>query len=327
MPRDDMRTSTGVTKHRKIRRLIKALGHEAFTCLVTLWGYVAEERKDGRLTGMSVQDIEDEAGWEGETGTFVTTLAALKLLDRQGPLYMMHNWSTRQPYVATHVERSAQAKEAARVRWGKKLSKPDADRNAPGMRAASEEHADRNADSENSNAPYPYPYPYPYPDPVPSPDPNPPPDPSPEPDPSPTPDPEPSPDPAPGSYPQSAENSSTPPGPSAPPAQEQPESGAPHKSLREGKAENSGDPPNRGTFTSGLKAILDSAKKPGTRRRKNSIGLTPLDPALANTLAPAAEEKRIAELREQGEAMKAKAARSSAPEDDSFTPPPAEEGS
>ena len=53
MPNTDFRVSTSFRSHWKRRLLIQKLGHKGVTALLDLWAFAAENKPDGRLTGLS----------------------------------------------------------------------------------------------------------------------------------------------------------------------------------------------------------------------------------------------------------------------------------
>ncbi len=155
---DDMRMSPGVADHRKIERLCRALGDGAFRCLVRLWGYAAQERRDGRLTGMTDEDIEAEARWSGEPGLFVRTLTAVRLLDIQaggsgGRTVSLHNWPSRQAFIMSFAERSAKAAENARVGWERRKQAGSESGNADSMPPACDPHQSAERPARAAHAP------------------------------------------------------------------------------------------------------------------------------------------------------------------------------
>lgn len=76
----DARIAVGLPKHPKTRKLIKRLGQTAAWNLVCLILWVASDRSDGDLSGMSIEDIELASDWSGEDGAFVAALVEVGLL-------------------------------------------------------------------------------------------------------------------------------------------------------------------------------------------------------------------------------------------------------
>lgn len=138
---EDARLSTGFAAHPKTRKLRRRLGTEGCWSLVALILWTANERFDGDLAGLSDEDIEICAEWDGETGGLVRVLTELKFLDGEEGSRSIHDWEDHQPFVAGRPARVAQARKAAHVRWSheqKTATRQDAD----SMPDASDEHAD-----------------------------------------------------------------------------------------------------------------------------------------------------------------------------------------
>ena len=150
---DDIRFSVNFWQHPKTIKLTRKGGLEAVRSLQLLWCFCAQERTDGILSGMDVDDIEIAADWRGEPGRLVELLLNGNWLEQlQDDTYALHGWEERQAYVSKKKLRQEQAKGAAEKRWQKKRGvqpamPDDAMSNADGMRSASEPHADSNADS------------------------------------------------------------------------------------------------------------------------------------------------------------------------------------
>lgn len=136
---DDVRISVTLRNHRKTRRLRKRLGADACWSLVCLFLFAGEQRWTGELHGMSAEDIEDEADWDGKPGEFVDTLVELRFLDIVDGIYVIHDWEQHNPFAATKGQRIEKGRKAAEARWSK------AREHAPSMPGASHEHAPGNA--------------------------------------------------------------------------------------------------------------------------------------------------------------------------------------
>lgn len=76
----DARIAVGLPTHPKTKKLIKRLGQSAAWNLVCLILWTAANRSDGRLDGMSVEDIELAADWLGDDGAFVGALVETEIL-------------------------------------------------------------------------------------------------------------------------------------------------------------------------------------------------------------------------------------------------------
>jgi hypothetical protein len=125
---DDARISTALPQHPKTVKLQRRLGSSGCWSLICLFLWVADNRPEGDLQGMTAEDIEIAAIWTGDTGTFVRTLAEVRFLDGEDGAYKIHDWAEHNPWAASRPERQRSAKKAAAARWEK-------------MRSASEPHA------------------------------------------------------------------------------------------------------------------------------------------------------------------------------------------
>jgi hypothetical protein len=147
---DDARISTAFPRHPKTVKLQRRLGAAGCWSLVCLFLWVADNRPDGDLSGMSDEDIEIAAGWSGDSNAFVAALVAVSFLDGQDGVYSIHDWVEHNPWAPTWGERVAKAKKAAAARW-----ETDATR----MLDASSGHAksmqDACSDNQTSNALHP----------------------------------------------------------------------------------------------------------------------------------------------------------------------------
>lgn len=148
---DDIRLSINFWQHPKTIKLTRKGGIEAARSVQILWCFCAQERTDGILSGMDIDDIEIAADWRGEPGLLVELLLSGNWLEQlQNGTYALHGWEERQAYVSKTESRKEQAKAAAEKRWqkmrGVQPAMPDhAGSNAHDMREASETHADSNA--------------------------------------------------------------------------------------------------------------------------------------------------------------------------------------
>ncbi|MGE4297006.1 MAG: hypothetical protein AB7E47_03165 [Desulfovibrionaceae bacterium] len=176
----DFRVAVGFARHVKTRKLVRAVGYEAVLALLALWGYAAENKPDGVLHGMDVDDIELAADWAGDCGAFVAALVALGFLDHDGDIYALHDWAQHNAY-ATHAEdRKERARKGAAARWGQgrddRRTMPDTDTgNAQSIQQAMPTGISGNAQSipqamltgASGNTPSPAPSPSPSPTPAP----------------------------------------------------------------------------------------------------------------------------------------------------------------
>ena len=105
---DDIRIHLSFRYHRKRKRLQYKLGPAGVICLLNLWLMSAEQFPSGHLKNYSVEDIEIDAGWEGESGKFVEALLDKKItfLEKHDDGFYLHNWKTRQSWVYNSENRS-----------------------------------------------------------------------------------------------------------------------------------------------------------------------------------------------------------------------------
>jgi len=150
----DFRLQADFLSHHKVRRLRARLGPDGVLAWLGLIGFAAANKADGRLAGLNSEDIALVAGWNGEQD-FTGTLIELRLLDRHGKTFALHNWRERQPWVMASEARHAKARKAASVRWKNRGTSTDttvstdfgsdAQSNAPSIHDGCSEHALSNA--------------------------------------------------------------------------------------------------------------------------------------------------------------------------------------
>ncbi len=115
---EDFRIKTSWRSHRKRRRLKRLLGAEGVLAIEDIWSYCAAERPDGDLTGLTNQDIADEADYDGDADELVRVLCEeCQLIGGISGMYRIHDWEDHNPYVATGDSRSEAGKKNAHKRW------------------------------------------------------------------------------------------------------------------------------------------------------------------------------------------------------------------
>jgi hypothetical protein len=152
---DDFRVKIGFLGHHKTKKLRRRLGSEAVESFLWLWEFCSIEgngRTDGDLTGMTDEDIELEAEWNGEPGALVQTLVDVGYVDGDPGARRIHKWSRHQPYIANHTKRSDAARNAANKRWADRGHADETPEDANGMRTACGSHADGMRPAQNGNA-------------------------------------------------------------------------------------------------------------------------------------------------------------------------------
>lgn len=115
----DIRLSLGFLDHPKTIKLERSLGLEAVKSLLYLWCYAAQNKPEGFLTGMDIDDIEIAAKWRGQPGQFVEALTSPKhlWLDFVDGVYELHDWEDHQGYVVHAPQRTEKAKNAIAKKW------------------------------------------------------------------------------------------------------------------------------------------------------------------------------------------------------------------
>ena len=107
---EDIRISVDFLTHRKRRKLQRKLGAAGVLSAIDLWLSAAQQRPQGTLIDYTVDDIEIDANWEGDSGLFVETLLEVGFLDENDGVYSLHNWETRQGWVSESEDRADKAR-------------------------------------------------------------------------------------------------------------------------------------------------------------------------------------------------------------------------
>lgn len=113
MATPDARIATALPAHPKTKKLIRRIGEGGAWRLVCLFLWVAANRPDGDLSGMSDEDIELAIDWSGDPGAFIAALAEVRFLDGEEGSRALHDWEEWNPWAAGSAARSAKAKWAA----------------------------------------------------------------------------------------------------------------------------------------------------------------------------------------------------------------------
>lgn len=124
----DARISTALPSHPKTKKLVRQLGAEAGWSLVVLILWAASNRSDGDLAGMTDEDIELAADWDGEPGAFIEALRRIRFVDGDEGESIVHDWAEHQPWAAGAEARSLKAKWNAVKRFH---GEAEADRQVP----------------------------------------------------------------------------------------------------------------------------------------------------------------------------------------------------
>ncbi len=108
--------------HPKTKRLIRLLGKGSEVLPLKVWVYTARYfPKDGRLTGISTQEIEAECRWWGTESEMVRVMLMpdVLFLELDGTTLVVHDWIEHEGHLSVYKER---AKKAAKVRWDEDAS-------------------------------------------------------------------------------------------------------------------------------------------------------------------------------------------------------------
>ncbi len=110
----DIRISVEFLDHPKTIKLERRLGGDGLKSLLWLWFWCRVNKPCGILEGMDEEDIEIAARWNGERGTFVKGLLALRWMDvnesSNGVTYSLHDWDQHNAWSASEEERSNAAR-------------------------------------------------------------------------------------------------------------------------------------------------------------------------------------------------------------------------
>jgi len=164
----DIRIRTTFPNHPKTKKLIRKLGHEGFYSLVSLWCFIGENKPDGILKNMDVEDIAIASNYTGDAEMFVDSLIRCGFLEKDdGGQLCVHDWIEHNTYAAYAPMRSQIARQNVLKRWEKKRKT-----NNTGKPASEDDLIQSVLPLGTSgNTPIPSPTPSPYPSPIPFPSP------------------------------------------------------------------------------------------------------------------------------------------------------------
>ena len=112
----DARISTGLPAHPKTRKLMRRLGPAGPWALVCLFLWARDNRPDGDLSGLSDEDIELAANWDGDEGALVAALVEVRFVDGEEGSRAVHDWVDHQPWSAGSESRSERARWRALIK-------------------------------------------------------------------------------------------------------------------------------------------------------------------------------------------------------------------
>ena len=118
----------GLTRHRKFKCLSRLLGSKAIALgsLELLWEVAYENGDD--LLGKA-EDVEYQAGWQGDAGVLVFALKESEFIDQEGELYRVHDlWDHAPDYVRKRLKREQKLRETGAKLKTLTGQRPDGDR-------------------------------------------------------------------------------------------------------------------------------------------------------------------------------------------------------
>lgn len=106
----DFRVAVDFFAHHKARKLKKRLGPSGLLALLQLWAYAAKLRTDGELYGMTPEDIELAADWDGDDGALTVALLEIGFLEQDEQGLRLHDWVENNSWAAKAEERGGKAR-------------------------------------------------------------------------------------------------------------------------------------------------------------------------------------------------------------------------
>jgi hypothetical protein len=116
----DFRVQTSFFIHPKTVKLTRRAGAEGVVALMRLWAFCVDNRPGGDLSGLSDEEVEIAAGWDGGAGELVAVLLDLRFIDGECEGgRRIHDWAENQPWASEKPRRTAASKRAINIRWHK----------------------------------------------------------------------------------------------------------------------------------------------------------------------------------------------------------------
>lgn len=109
--------------HMKAMRLEARLGNGADGLPVRLWTYVGRQKPETGILEMLPEEIERVCRWWGGKGELVKAMVEIGFIEREGEIYIVHDWLEHSGHLATFKKRAI---KAARKRWGAKRKRSNA---------------------------------------------------------------------------------------------------------------------------------------------------------------------------------------------------------
>ncbi|MDR2489713.1 MAG: hypothetical protein LBD42_09550 [Desulfovibrio sp.] len=102
----DIRLAIGFFDHPKTIKLERQLGLQGVVALMRLWLWAAQNRPDGVLSEMDVDDIEIAARWNGEQRALYDVLTKLRFVDTVDGEPHLHDWKDHNEWQSQAGQRS-----------------------------------------------------------------------------------------------------------------------------------------------------------------------------------------------------------------------------
>ncbi len=116
----DIRIDVGFLDHWKTDSLINECGADGVLALMRLWVFAAQNKPDGRLTGIKDEMIERIAKWRGDSGKLTGILIETRFIEKnEEGVWCLHDWERHNPYAANAEWRHERAKKANAARRAK----------------------------------------------------------------------------------------------------------------------------------------------------------------------------------------------------------------
>lgn len=116
MTAKDFRVVVGMSRHWKVRLLMKELGPLSFWAYVNLLEFATVSHCDGSFAGLSDEAIGATIEYD-DGPLLLATLKKYKLLDGEPGNYSIHDWAEHNPYVAEFANRSETNRQNVKKRW------------------------------------------------------------------------------------------------------------------------------------------------------------------------------------------------------------------
>lgn len=158
----DARISTSLPSHPKTKKLARRLGPSGPLGCIYLFLWVAANRSDGDLSGLTDEDLELAVDWQGDEGQFIACMSEVGFLDGEEGSRSVHDWAVHNPWAAGANDRSEASRWAALCkRYGRDGAAKRMPNYASGVRPACDPGAPRTNPQCDPDAPLPSPIPLP----------------------------------------------------------------------------------------------------------------------------------------------------------------------